>query len=194
METRGWRPDSHPEVGCLLAIRTEAISRLQSVLRHSSRARFWSSSSTSAKSWPAALFPGRRDATRPPPPPAWSLAYHVKAVIAEAARTGSDRVLPVWHRVTHTITVPATQPGIRPGGPGQGLAVVPAGDRPAAGRHGGDGYATEGCCAATARDRHPRPLTAAGRHVTTKPRSRRTRRDSIAQARKPPPRRGRQAG
>ena len=58
---------------------------------------------------------GRRDATRPPPPPAWSLADHVRAVIAEATRTGSDRVLPVRHRVTHTITVPAAQPGIRPG-------------------------------------------------------------------------------
>jgi hypothetical protein len=30
----------------------------------------------------------------------------------------------------------------------------------------------------TARDRHPQPLTAAGRRVTTKPRGRRTRRDS----------------
>ncbi|MFM9025946.1 MAG: hypothetical protein ACKON7_11515, partial [Planctomycetaceae bacterium] len=49
---------------------------------------------------------GRRDAVKPPAPATWSLAAHVKAVRAEAARTGSDHVLPVRHRVTHTLTVP----------------------------------------------------------------------------------------
>jgi transglutaminase-like putative cysteine protease len=60
---------------------------------------------------------GRRDAVKTPPPATWSLGDHVKAVRAEAERTGSDRVLPVRHRVTHTITVPvdhlATRPGAR---------------------------------------------------------------------------------
>jgi len=57
----------------------------------------------------------RRDAVKPPPPPTWSLVDHAKAVLAEAARTGSDRVLPVKHRVTHAITVPVDHPAIRPG-------------------------------------------------------------------------------
>jgi len=58
---------------------------------------------------------GRRDAVKPPPPATWSLGDHVKAVRAEAARTGGDHVLPVRHRVTHTITVPVDHPAIRPG-------------------------------------------------------------------------------
>jgi transglutaminase-like putative cysteine protease len=57
----------------------------------------------------------RRDAVTPPPPPACSLVEHAQAAVAEAARTGSDRVLPVRHRVTHTIKVPADHPAIRPG-------------------------------------------------------------------------------
>lgn len=58
---------------------------------------------------------GRRDAVKPPPPPTWSLGEHVKAVLAEAARTGSDHVLPVKHRVTHTLTVSVEHPAIKPG-------------------------------------------------------------------------------
>lgn len=57
----------------------------------------------------------RRDAVTPPPPHAWSLVEHAQAAVAEAARTGSERVLPVRHRVTHTIKVPANHPAIRPG-------------------------------------------------------------------------------
>ena len=57
----------------------------------------------------------RRDAITPPRPPSWSLVDHARAALAEAARTGSDRVLPVRHRVTHTITVPADHPAIQPG-------------------------------------------------------------------------------
>jgi len=57
----------------------------------------------------------RRDAVKPPVPATWSLVEHVRAVVDEAARTGSPRVLPVRHRVTHTITVPAEHPAIRPG-------------------------------------------------------------------------------
>ncbi|MBU6309458.1 MAG: transglutaminase-like domain-containing protein [Planctomycetes bacterium] len=58
---------------------------------------------------------GRRDALKPPQTAPWSLVDHAKAAAAEAARTGSDRVLPVQHRVTHTITIPATHPAIKPG-------------------------------------------------------------------------------
>lgn len=58
---------------------------------------------------------GRRDAVQPPPPPTWSLGEHVKAVRAEAARTGSDRLLPLKQRITHTLTVPVDHPAIRPG-------------------------------------------------------------------------------
>ncbi|MFM7205593.1 MAG: transglutaminase-like domain-containing protein [Planctomycetaceae bacterium] len=57
---------------------------------------------------------GRRDAVRPPAPAAWSLVNHVAAVVAEAARTGSHRVLPVRHRVTHTITVPVNPAMLTP--------------------------------------------------------------------------------
>jgi len=57
----------------------------------------------------------RRDAVKPPPSPTWSLGDHVKAVRAEAERTGSDHVLPVKHRVTHTLRVPVDHPAIRPG-------------------------------------------------------------------------------
>lgn len=57
----------------------------------------------------------RRDAVNPPQAAAWSLVDHAKAAVAEAARTGSARVLPTRYRVTHTITVPAGQVAIRPG-------------------------------------------------------------------------------
>lgn len=58
---------------------------------------------------------GRRDAVKPPPAATWSLVDHARAVLDEAARTGGERVLPVRHRVTHTITVPVGHPTIRPG-------------------------------------------------------------------------------
>jgi len=56
----------------------------------------------------------RRDAVRPPPATSWSLVDHATAAKAAAAETGRPRVLPVRHRVTHTITVPADHPAIRP--------------------------------------------------------------------------------
>ncbi len=57
----------------------------------------------------------RRDARAAPRPPTWSLADHAAAAVAEAARTGQARVLPVRHRVVHTITVPTAHALIRPG-------------------------------------------------------------------------------
>ena len=45
----------------------------------------------------------------------WSLGHHLQEILAEADRTGMEHVLPIQHRVTHTLTVPATAPGMKVG-------------------------------------------------------------------------------
>lgn len=45
----------------------------------------------------------------------WKLTDHLKAVIAEAERTGATQVQPVKHRVTHTVTIRSNNPALKPG-------------------------------------------------------------------------------
>ena len=57
----------------------------------------------------------RRGAPIEPPDTGWSLGHHLQEILAEADRTGMEHVLPIQHRVTHTLTVPANAPGMKVG-------------------------------------------------------------------------------
>lgn len=49
------------------------------------------------------------------PGPKWPLVKHLAAVVAEAERTGAAEVLPIKHRFTHTLTIHAPHPALKPG-------------------------------------------------------------------------------
>ena len=57
----------------------------------------------------------RAAAGREPNSEKWPLTQHLAAIVAEAERTGQAEVLPVKHRVTHTITIRKNHPAIKPG-------------------------------------------------------------------------------
>ncbi len=57
----------------------------------------------------------RAAAGRGPSAPKWPLTEHLAAILAEADRTGAGEVLPIQHRVTHTLTIRNDHPAIQPG-------------------------------------------------------------------------------
>ena len=57
----------------------------------------------------------RAKAGNAPPEPKWKLTDHLKAVVAEAEKTGQVEVLPVRHRITYTVTLKPNTPGIKAG-------------------------------------------------------------------------------
>ena len=57
----------------------------------------------------------RRTTKDEAPAGGWTLAAHLKQVIAEAERTGLAYVQPIKHRVTYSLTVPAGAPGMKAG-------------------------------------------------------------------------------
>ncbi len=57
----------------------------------------------------------RKQASRAPSAPKWPLTQHLAEIVAEAERTGEVAVLPVKHRVAHTLTVRNNHPAIKQG-------------------------------------------------------------------------------
>jgi len=57
----------------------------------------------------------RKQAGRATSAPRWPLTKHLAEIIAEADRSEAVEVLPVKHRVTHTITIRNNHPAIKPG-------------------------------------------------------------------------------
>lgn len=56
----------------------------------------------------------RRDAVQPPVPATWQLVDHVREVVAAAGDPAAS-LLPIRHRIRHTITVDPSHPAIVPG-------------------------------------------------------------------------------
>ena len=50
-----------------------------------------------------------------PAKPKWDLVAHLKAIVEEAEKTGQTEVLPVKHRVTHTLRIPGNTAGVKAG-------------------------------------------------------------------------------
>jgi transglutaminase-like putative cysteine protease len=48
-------------------------------------------------------------------PPEWQLTNHLASIIAEAERTGQVEVMPIRHRLTHTVTIQPGNPDIKTG-------------------------------------------------------------------------------
>src|SRR5205823_5789828 len=57
----------------------------------------------------------REKAGNAPKDPTWKLTDHLKAVVAEAKKTGEKEVLPVRHRMTYTLTLPGNSAGVKAG-------------------------------------------------------------------------------
>ena len=57
----------------------------------------------------------RAKAGNAPPEHKWKLTDHLKAVVAEAEKTGQVEVLPVRHRITYTVILKPNTPGIKAG-------------------------------------------------------------------------------
>ena len=57
----------------------------------------------------------RAKAGKAPREDKWKLTDHLKAVVAEAERTGAVEVLPVRHRITYTLTIRPNTPGVKAG-------------------------------------------------------------------------------
>lgn len=50
-----------------------------------------------------------------PSEPVWKLTDHLRAIVDESERTGAIEVLPVKHRVIHTLTIRSNNPALKPG-------------------------------------------------------------------------------
>ena len=57
----------------------------------------------------------RAKAGNAPAEPKWKLTDHLKAIVEEAEKTGAAEVVPVKHRVVHTVTIRGNTPGVRAG-------------------------------------------------------------------------------
>jgi transglutaminase-like putative cysteine protease len=57
----------------------------------------------------------RAKAGNAPPEPKWKLTDHLQAIIDAAEKTGTTQVLPVKHRVTHTLTIHRDNPALKAG-------------------------------------------------------------------------------
>jgi len=54
-------------------------------------------------------------ASKAKPVGTWTLTNHLAEIIAEAERTGATEVMPVRHRLTHTVTIHSNHPALKPG-------------------------------------------------------------------------------
>ena len=57
----------------------------------------------------------RAKAGKAPREDKWKLTDHLKAIVAEAEKTGAVEVQPVRHRITYTLTIPANTSGVKAG-------------------------------------------------------------------------------
>ena len=57
----------------------------------------------------------RSKAGKAPAKSDWQLTDHLKAIINEAERSGATELLPVKHRVTHSVTIYSNNPALKPG-------------------------------------------------------------------------------